>query len=215
MLGQRTMICALALAVAGGAALSTGAVAKDKKDKGETVAAAPDKTEAPAKTDAATTPATAASDATKTAAAPKINREAFEKWELECYDPAVNGLKCQVAQKLVATDSKQLVLVLSLAYSPTSKQHVMQLALPLNFMLKPGVEIEIGSAKTVAQVDRCSSQGCFIEGIAAQDLIDAMLKGETGNVKFLATPEKRVVIPFGLNGFTKAYDKMKSSNSAS
>lgn len=213
MLGQRTMICALALAVAGFAAYGPSAIAKDRKDeaKAETVAAAPDKTETTAKTDAAKAPAEAA----KMAAAPKINREAFEKWELECYDPAVNGLKCQVAQKLVATDSKQLVLVLSLAYSPTTKQHVLQLALPLNFMLKPGVEIEIGTAKTVAQVDRCSSQGCFIEGIAAQDLIDAMLKGETGNVKFLAAPEKRVVIPFGLNGFTKAYDKMKSNNSAS
>ena len=150
--------------------------------------------------------------ATVAAAAPKINRQTFGEWEVECFDPKINGLKCQMVQRLVAKDSKQLVLVVSVAYSETTKKHLMQIALPLNFMLKPGVEINVGGAKTVAQVDRCSAQGCFIEGVAGDDLVAALSKGTTADIKFLANAEKRLVIPFSLTGFAAAYDDMKKQN---
>ncbi|MCH9806525.1 MAG: invasion associated locus B family protein [Alphaproteobacteria bacterium] len=167
------------------------------KDAPTRVAAA---TQAPA-----TTPA-------KKAEAPKINRKSFGEWELECFDPKVNGLKCQVVQKLVSKDNNQLVLVVSVAHEPKSKKNLLQMALPLNFMLKPGVEIAIGNAKTVVQVDRCSAQGCFVEGVAGDDLVDAMVKGSKADVKFLANSKKRLIIPFSLKGFTKAYTTMKKRN---
>ncbi|MDX2287991.1 MAG: invasion associated locus B family protein [Hyphomicrobiaceae bacterium] len=145
---------------------------------------------------------------------PKVARERMGEWELECFDPKINGLNCQIVQKLVATDTNKLVLVVSIAFDPASKKHLMQVALPLNFMLKPGVEIAIGDQRTVAQVDRCSAEGCFIEGIAGDDLVGAMSKGAKADVKFLASAEKRLVIPFSLSGFSAAYEKMKSRNAA-
>ncbi len=153
----------------------------------------------------------AASDKSQTAA-PKVDRVTFGEWELECFDPKVNGLQCQIVQKLVSKDTEQLVLVVSVAHEPNSNKNLLQMALPLNFMLKPGVEIAIGEAKTVVQVDRCSAQGCFVEGVAGDDLVDAMAKGSKADVKFLANAEKRLVIPFSLSGFTKAYSAMKSRN---
>lgn len=144
--------------------------------------------------------------------APKVTRTAMGEWEVECFDPKVNGLNCQMVQKLVSKDTEQLVLVVSLAYAPETKKNLLQMALPLNFMLKPGVEIAIGDAKTVVQVDRCSKQGCFVEGIAGDDLVEAMIKGKTADVKFMANAEKRLVIPFSLAGFTKAYATMKDKN---
>lgn len=164
-----------------------------------------------AKQVAATTQATADA-AAPAAAAPKVDRETFGEWELECFDPKVNGLKCQIVQKLVSKDTEQLVLVVSVAHEPKSKKNLLQMALPLNFMLKPGVEIAIGDAKTVVQVDRCSAQGCFVEGVAGDDLVNAMAKGSSADVKFLANADKRLIIPFSLSGFTKAYDTMKSRN---
>lgn len=145
---------------------------------------------------------------------PKVARERMGEWEVECFDPKINGLSCQIVQKLVATDSNKLVLIVSIAYNPTSKKHLMQVALPLNFMLKPGVEIAIGDQRTVAQVDRCSAEGCFIEGVAGDDLVNAMAKGAKADVKFLANAEKRLVIPFSLSGFAQAYEKMKARNAA-
>ena len=170
-----------------------------------------------AKSSAATDAVAAATNsvAAPAAAETKVSREVFEQWELECFEPAVNGLNCQIAQKLITSDRNQLVLVLSLAYSPEAKKHLLQLALPLNFLLKPGVEIAIGEAKTIAAVDRCSAQGCFIEGFAGDELVEAMIKGAKGDVKFMASADKRIVIPFSLMGFTKAYEKMKSLNAAS
>jgi len=148
-------------------------------------------------------------------AAPKIQRQAFGEWGVECFDPKVNGLNCQMVQRLIAKDTKQLVLSVSIAYSPAAKKHIMQIELPLNFMLKPGVEIAIGDSKTVAQVDRCSNQGCFIEGVAGDDLVAALNRGDKADIKFLANPEKRLVVPFSLQGFPAAYDSMKAKNSAS
>lgn len=148
------------------------------------------------------------------ATGPKVARERMGEWEVECFEPKINGLSCQIVQKLVATDSNKLVLIVSIAFDPTSKKHLMQVALPLNFMLKPGVEIAIGDQRTVAQVDRCSAEGCFIEGVAGDDLVTAMSKGAKADVKFLASAEKRLVIPFSLSGFAQAYEKMKARNAA-
>ena len=148
------------------------------------------------------------------ATGPKVARERMGEWEVECFDPKVNGLSCQIVQKLVATESNKLVLIVSIAFDPNSKKHLMQVALPLNFMLKPGVEIAIGDQRTVAQVDRCSADGCFIEGVAGDDLVNAMANGAKADVKFLANAEKRLVIPFSLSGFSQAYEKMKSRNAA-
>jgi invasion protein IalB len=152
-----------------------------REEKGKKPKAAAPAVAAPAA--AATAPVAAASPAAPTApAGPAIAREKFGEWELECFEPKVNGLACQIVQKLVATDSNQLVLVVSIAFDPASKKHLLQVALPLNFLLKPGVEIAIGEAKTVAHVDRCSAQGCFIEGIAGDDLVAAMAAGAKGDV---------------------------------
>ncbi len=143
---------------------------------------------------------------------PKIERTTYGEWELECFDPEINGLKCQIVQKLVSKDTQELVLVVSVAYAPKTQKSLLQMALPLNFMLKPGVELAIGEKKTVVQVDRCSKQGCFVEGVAGEDLVDAMIKGVDADVKFLASADKRLVIPFSLKGFTKAYTTMKQRN---
>lgn len=164
------------------------------------------------KSKGAETQVAAATPAPTETAAPKVDRKSFGEWELECFDPQVNGLNCQVVQKLVSKDNNQLVLVVSLAHEPKSDKNLLQMALPLNFMLKPGVEIAIGDAKTVVQVDRCSAQGCFVEGVAGDDLVDAMIKGNKADVKFLANSKKRLIIPFSLSGFTKAYTTMKSRN---
>lgn len=194
---------ALAAAIAvSGAAIANPKATKDKAGEAKPAAAAAD-----------TKAAKPAEQQSAAAQGPKVNREQFGEWELECFEEKINGLKCQIVQKLVSTEAKQLVLVVSVAYAPDSQNHLLQVALPLNFMLKPGVEIAIGDSKTVVPVDRCSAQGCFIEGIAHTELIDAMSKSEKGDVKFLASADKRLVVPFSLSGFSRAYEKMKRLNS--
>lgn len=203
------VICAAAFAMA----LSVPSQA-EKSSKSAKPAASVEKTQA-AKPAAPDTAAEPDANPNRTAAAdnpPKVNRETFGEWELECFEPKVNGLKCQIGQRLVAKDSTSLVLAVSMAYSPASKKDVMQFVLPLNFMLKPGVELAIGDAKTVIQVDRCSAQGCFVEGVAASDILEAMNKSEKADIKVLANPNKRLVIPFSLKGFSTAYSKMKQMN---
>ncbi len=194
-------------------ALSAPALAeKAKKASKAATSTEQSQTSKPAAPDTAEAPSANPSRTASAESSPKVERETFGEWELECFEPKVNGLKCQIGQRLVAKESTSLVLAVSMAYSPASKKDVVQFVLPLNFMLKPGVELAIGEAKTVIQVDRCSAQGCFVEGVAAGDIVEAMNKGETADVKVLANPQKRLVIPFSLKGFSTAYAKMKKMN---
>ncbi|MEL7049786.1 MAG: invasion associated locus B family protein [Pseudomonadota bacterium] len=195
---KRLIVGAMTLSVL--ALTATGAAVAKSSDDGKTGVRV-----------AAASPSAAPSSQAKP---PKVDRKTFGEWELECFEPEVNGLKCQIIQKLVSKDNNQLVLVVSIAHEPKEKKDLLQMALPLNFMLKPGVEIAIGDAKTVVQVDRCSAQGCFVEGIAGEALVNAMAKGTKADVKFLANAEKRLVIPFSLSGFTKAYKTMKTRNAS-
>lgn len=144
---------------------------------------------------------------------PKVTTQQHGDWLLECYDPAISGVNCQIKQRIIRNGTEQNVLVLSIAYDPEEKSNVIQYVLPLDFLLTPGVSVEVGDYQSVAGVNRCAAQGCFIEGTTDDAFIKAMkASNQGGRVVLVSRTGQKVGIGFSASGFTKAYQAMVQEN---
>ncbi len=150
-----------------------------------------------------------------TQSGPKVTTDTFSDWALECYDPSINGIKCQMIQRVVHDELKQNVLVVSLTYNKVSKKDVVQFVLPLDFNLLPGVLVEIGSFSEALNVNRCAAEGCYVEGAIGESFTVALKKAvEKGRIVLVTQDGTKVSIPFSPKGFTKAYNTMQTRNKA-
>ncbi|KZL25990.1 invasion associated locus B family protein [Pseudovibrio sp. WM33] len=148
------------------------------------------------------------------ASSPKVTTQQHGDWMLECYDPAVNGMSCQIKQRVVHNESGQNILLMTLTYSPKEKSDMVQYVLPLDFLLAPGVSVNIGDFQAVARVNRCMAQGCVIEGKTEEAFINAMKAAkDQGRFVMMSRVGKKVGINFSATGFTKAYNEMRAQNS--
>ncbi|GGD04954.1 invasion associated locus B family protein [Aureimonas glaciei] len=137
----------------------------------------------------------------------------YGDWTLECFTPAVAGVNCQATSRVLSADTKQSVLVFSIVYIPAQEASRVQAALPLGFSLPQGVQIDIGATfQSSIDVNRCTAQGCLIEGSAAPALIAAMRKESTGSFTVRTTDLVPIRIPLSLKGFTQAYEAMVKAN---
>lgn len=138
---------------------------------------------------------------------------AFGDWNLECYEPAVSGVNCQMLHQTLSGDGGQVLNVYSLAYIPEADHTRLQFALPLGFAVQPGVRMEIGDGfQSEIPVSRCTSQGCLIEGVAAAEFLNAMRNEGQGKITVQTVNGGTVEFPLSLNGFAQAYDAMRSQN---
>ncbi len=145
---------------------------------------------------------------------PKVNTQRYGDWLLECYEPAVNGVSCQIKQRVVHKESSQNILLMTVTYSPKEKSNMVQYVLPLDFLLGPGVGVNIGDFQAVARVNRCAAQGCVIEGKTEEAFINAMKAAtDLGRFVMMSRAGKKVGISFSATGFTKAYNEMRAQNS--
>ena len=144
---------------------------------------------------------------------PKVTVQQHGDWLLECYDPAINNVNCQIKQRIVQKDSDQNILVMSIAFDPKEKTNVIQYVLPLDFLLTPGVSIEVDAFQSTAGVNRCSAQGCFVEGTTDEAFLKALKGAKSGGrVVIVSRTGQKVGINFSGAGFSKAYDEMVKEN---
>lgn len=207
----------LALGLAAGAGMSgsahaAGAAEKTDKAKPAEAAAADTKpVDAKPADAAAAKPADAQPEAVQSG--PKVTVQQHGDWLMECYDPAINNVNCQIKQRIAQKDTDRNILVMSIAFDPKAKTNVIQYVLPLDFLLTPGVSVEVGGYQTVAGVNRCAAQGCFVEGTTDDSFIKAMQDAkEGGRVVIVSRTGQKVGIAFSANGFSKAYEEMVKEN---
>lgn len=131
----------------------------------------------------------------------------FGSWVQECLLQIKSGPPCQIIQRVVSTDGKQIILVLSMARMPEDDTYRFQIAVPLGISVPHGIEVRIGSAYTTKiDVARCTPQGCLGEGKAEEPMIKAMRAGAKARVVVRGADQKQRFIDFSLNGFTKAVE---------
>jgi invasion protein IalB len=140
--------------------------------------------------------------------------EDFGDWRVECYDPPILGVRCQIIQQVINRQARQPVFIVSMAYIPAQNGTEVEMAVPLGLRLADGVEIKIASYSLTFKVESCTNAGCKVDGSVPGDMIDAMKRGSRGAALLTVSDSEVFTIPFSLNGFTKAFDAMRKRNEA-
>jgi invasion protein IalB len=103
-------------------------------------------------------------------------------------------------------------MVFALAASTASEAVSVQIALPLGVDISAGARIIIGDGyQNQIPLQRCTAQGCIIEGYASDELLDAMKRARGGAVVVENEVGQQIQLPFSLMGFTDAYKAMLES----
>lgn len=170
----------------------------------------PPAVQAPAQAAAPASPAPAAQGAAPVSTAGTVVK-AYGDWSTQCLEKAVDGMKCQMLQKVVSKD--QTLLVMALAFDPGDKRTRIQIALPLGVAIGSGTQIAVGDKyQGNIAIDRCTQQGCIVEGEMTDDLIAAFKRQEKATVIVFNDAKTQIPLPFSLNGFTAAYEAMIDAN---
>ncbi|MCK8780049.1 invasion associated locus B family protein [Rhizobium sp. NTR19] len=136
----------------------------------------------------------------------------FAGWELQCVAIARSNKVCQITSSVTSPDGSQIILVMSIAKDLVTKALRMQMAVPLGIAIAEKVGITVvPDYETSMAVNRCTSQGCLVEGVVEPALVKAIREGEQAIVT-VTTPEgKRIPIALGLKGVSAALDAMTES----
>jgi invasion protein IalB len=142
-----------------------------------------------------------------------MSSEAFGNWSLECFTPAFDGGACQISHRVTSRDAKQVVLVMALSATASQEGAAVQLALPLGISLPTGVRLVIGDGyQNQVALQRCTPQGCIVEGRGSPELLAAMKREASGNIVVKNEQGQDISLPFSLNGFTASYAAMLARN---
>ena len=143
-----------------------------------------------------------------------VSEQVYGVWTLQCMTGVTAKPSCQVIHRLTSADGQQIALVLSMAM--VAKDTVaLQMALPLGFSIQKGVKITLGSNySTLANVTRCTNQGCLLEGNAPPDMIAAMLRSKEGSVSVQTMLGEEIKLAVSFNGFSTAYNAMMAKGDA-
>ena len=129
----------------------------------------------------------------------------FSDWNMECFEPAAEGLACQATHRVIAGEGAQVVMVFSVASAGNDAANV-QIALPLGISLQAGIQLVVGTGyQANIPLSRCTPQGCLVEGKASAELLAALRRERAGTVLVRNEKGEPIELPFSLIGFTDAY----------
>lgn len=170
------------------------------------LALAPGNAAAPAKA----APAAPAAPATA-ASAPQVER--FDDWQKRCF--ATKSISpCDAFFSTFQKATGVRVASVSVAYAPSKHVTFLQIAVPYGIAIAKGVTVVAGEYKSVPlEIRRCDRTGCFVEGAAAPEFIQALLANSDrkASLDVVADGGKPVSLLFSLKGFSRAYDAMVSA----
>jgi invasion protein IalB len=114
-----------------------------------------------------------------------------------------------VAIAPLAVTGEQIMMV-SLAYSPELDKYAFQAIVPLGFLIQPGVLIRVDGEQDFSElkVARCEKEGCFIEGVPSEEMLQAFSSGIAGQIIMLNRQQKPFALPISFKGFSAALKEM-------
>tara|TARA_R110002012_G_scaffold47399_1_gene124197 strand:- start:2210 stop:2974 length:765 start_codon:yes stop_codon:yes gene_type:complete len=140
-----------------------------------------------------------------------IQRDSYNDWVVECFEPNDLGQECQIYQRLLINGGSAIAMVATMAYDPSDASLLMQFALPLGINIENGVVINIDEdIELSVPISRCTKQGCIFEGVATPGLRDALIEGKTASITVVDPTSQPFVIPLSLSGFGDALDQIQS-----
>jgi invasion protein IalB len=132
-------------------------------------------------------------------------------WTVRCF-PVASTSPCDMYEEQDDKNSRQRVLGVSIAYVPSTNNHVAQIAVPLGVSIASGIVIKTDSYTSPKMpFRRCDREGCYVELLLPQDIIDSLTKsGPEASVNIVADGGKSYALRLSLNGFAGAHDAMST-----
>ncbi|MGD0864757.1 MAG: invasion associated locus B family protein [Rhizomicrobium sp.] len=131
-------------------------------------------------------------------------------WTVRCY--RTQGSLCDVSQAAFERQQRQRVLGVSIAFVADKNLYTGRIVVPLLVSFAKGMTIEIGSYRLAnLKYHRCERDGCYVEGVFPQPMIDAMSQSglTKGTIEIAAVNGKKVTLPISLDGFGDSLLQMK------
>ena len=97
-------------------------------------------------------------------------------WQVRCF--AINTTHpCDLFQEMADQNAHQRILSISLAYDPSIDRHLLQVTVPLEVAIQKGMTVQTdGYTSPVLKYRMCTREGCFVQLLADNALVEAMVK---------------------------------------
>ncbi|OEO32667.1 hypothetical protein VW23_010345 [Devosia insulae DS-56] len=132
-------------------------------------------------------------------------------WGARCASDARAGaLDCVVEQRVVVSNTGQLLTAVTVRIPPDTKAPVMMIQTPFGLHLPAGLKVAVdGTAFATLPLQTCDGGGCYAGDAVGSELLAALKRGVTLTITFQDAQQRDIAVPVSLNGFTAAYDKIQ------
>src|SRR5262249_21337741 len=115
-----------------------------------------------------------------------------------------------MSQQILDQRTRQSVVQIHLADAVKGEGQQLVVVLPLGVTVPSGIVMQIGDLKRNVAFTQCLPGGCVAPIKADQQLVDKMKAGGEARVIVLDRLGKQVAVPFSLQGFAPAFEKMEA-----
>ena len=159
--------------------------------------------------DAAETPP--ASSEGGTAAPSQTQQPASENWASRCVASArLVPLECSIEQRLIMQNTQQLVASVTIRVPAETNSPVMLVQAPLGLFLPGGIALDVdGASGETLELQTCDNNGCYAGGPLPENLLAAMTRGQSLNIKFQNLNKQTITVTATLVGFTAAFQRIR------
>ncbi|MAA96872.1 MAG: invasion-associated locus B family protein [Stappia sp.] len=145
-----------------------------------------------------------------TASAQGAVRSVHGDWQMRCDTPAgAQEEQCALIQNVTADDRENVGLSVIVLKTADKNSRLLRVLAPLGVLLPMGLGLRVDDADVGrAGFVRCLPNGCIVEVVMQDDLIEKMKTGNAATFVIFQTPEEGIGIPISLNGFSEGFDAL-------
>lgn len=133
-------------------------------------------------------------------------------WTVRC----PRGGACQMIQAYVDQNTHAPVAGIVINYVAKSNVYFAHFIVPLGVIFKQGLTLTFGTFQAPhLNFKRCERDGCYVEGVLPQSMIDAMQSGgdSKGSMEVAFINGKQIRLPVALDGFGDGVAFLKKASS--
>jgi invasion protein IalB len=137
--------------------------------------------------------------------------ENFGDWIVRCFK-AKSPVPCSALQVAANQDTKQRVMLMSIAYVTARDAYGLQIVVPLGVAFLKGATLNAGDQTLSGmKYTRCERDGCYIEGVVPTDTLTALSAMDKTTLDIFGYNNAETSkLPISLNGFSDALARMKT-----
>ncbi len=131
----------------------------------------------------------------------------YGDWEMRCdTPPGAQFEQCSLFQWVQAENRDNIGLVTLVVKTADQAAQLMRVVAPLGILLPAGMGLTIdGEQVGRAEFIRCQVEGCYVEILLEEELLEQLEGGETAEFTIFAVPEEGIVVPISLAGFSEGF----------